>query len=114
MVANSDLQSPIDLQSSQQGNLLRLTLVPTKIPFLQSFQMYTSSDNKLQLQLGEVIILMTFAVLVLVVNIIPVVRANHHHIRKKVKKAVRNISQLLFTCKEKNEGTEDCFISSLD
>ena len=54
------------------------------------------------------------AVLVLVVNIIPVVRANHHHIRKKVKKAVRNISQLLFTCKEKNEGTEDCFISSLD
>jgi hypothetical protein len=54
------------------------------------------------------------AVLVLVVNITPVVRANQHHIRKKVKKAVRNISQLLFTCKEKIEGTEDCFISCLD
>ena len=34
----------------------------------------------------------------------------HHHTRKKVKKAVRNISQ---QHNEKNEGTEDYFISSL-
>jgi hypothetical protein len=41
------------------------------------------------------------AVLVLVVNITPVVRANHYHTRKKVKKAVRNISQLLYAQRKK-------------